>query len=82
MSSKGPHASREQVIKCLRDAGWGFKRKGKINELWKRKGSTDRISLPTNKKLPVAMVRTILIQAGLSVGDIEAFLKDADITNL
>lgn len=69
--------SREQVIKCLRGAGWHFKRTGKRTEIWKKKGSTQRTSLPTNKTFSEKSVRVVLSQAGFSADDIECFLRES-----
>ena len=72
--------SREQVRQRLKDADWGFKRQGKRVEIWKKRGRTQRLSVPHQKKLPEVAVRALFRQAGLSEEQIDAFLHDAETT--
>ena len=72
----GITVSRPQVIQRLRDAGWGFKRKGKHDEIYKLRGSPQRLNVPTRKMLPEVHVRVILQQAGLTPDQIEKFFGD------
>lgn len=66
--------SRAQVMARLRDAGWGFHRRAKRVEIWKKRGSPDRITLPTNDLLDAALCRAILHEAGLRPHQIESFI--------
>lgn len=67
--------TRDQILKRIREAGWSFKRKGKRVEIYKLKGSTKRLTLPTNKAFPENYVRILLRQAGLSLKEIQEFLS-------
>jgi len=68
---------RDQVIKCLRERGWSFKRQTKRVEIYKLKGETDRLPIDKRKSFPENYVRTVLAQAGLNPAEIEQFLKES-----
>jgi hypothetical protein len=67
--------SREQVVRCLRDAGWTFKRQAPKVDIWKKRGAVSRISIPRRDLLPMTAVLTILKSAGLTPQQIEDFLR-------
>ena len=77
---EGVWVSRDQVRQRLKDAGWGYKRLGKRVEIWKKKGGTQRLAVPPQKKLPEISVRILFRQAGLSEEQIEAFFHNAETT--
>ena len=66
--------SRAQVLARLRDAGWGFHRRAKRVEIWKKHGSPDRITLPLNDMLDPIFCRAILREVGLRPHQIESFI--------
>ena len=69
--------SRRQIINRIREAGWCFKRKAKMVEIWMIRGTPRRMNLPTKNSFPVSAVGAILSQAGLNAEEIEAFLKES-----
>ena len=66
--------SRSQLHNCLRQHGWTHKRQAHYADIWKLRGSTQRINVPRTKSIPEARVRIVLGQAGLSAEQIEDFL--------
>jgi hypothetical protein len=66
--------SREQVISCLRDHHWKFEDATKRVEIYRKKGSPQRIDVPKRDSFPLDFVRIILRQAGVSQANIDAFL--------
>lgn len=75
---EGVWVPRPQLLARLREAGWSFKRHGKRVEIWKKAGTTQRLSVPTQKLVAVPHVRVVLRQAGLLAREIERFLHEAD----
>jgi hypothetical protein len=69
--------SRDQIIRCIRDCGWKFVDQTLRVELYKRKGSTQRMDIPKKDVLPESSVRVILRTAGLSPSQIDQFFRDA-----
>lgn len=69
--------SREQVINRLREAGWSFKRQASRVEIYKKKGSAQRLSVAHRKQLELPYVRIVLQQAGLTKHQIERFIAGA-----
>jgi hypothetical protein len=71
--------SREQVANRVGAAGWEFSREGRRVYIYRRKGfgNAQRIDLPKRDLYPELTVRTILRQAGISPGEIEAFIVGA-----
>ena len=67
--------SRDQLIRCLRDAGWSHKAEKRRVELYKKPGSPERLSISKRKSHPESYVRMVLGQAGLRREQIEEFLK-------
>jgi len=70
---------RRQLMNCLRRHGWTFKRQGNRWDIWKKKGSTDRIAIPRSRFIDSRVAITILGQAGLSPQQIEEFLRGVDL---
>lgn len=69
--------SREQVLNRLREANYTFNRKGKRDELWKKRGTTDYVSLPVNAVYPEPFIRSLFQNAGLTETQINQFLAAA-----
>ena len=67
--------SRQQVVTRLRLAGWGYDRKGKHVELWRKKGSVDRLILPFRNTYPESVLVPVFRNAGLSQSEIDEFLR-------
>lgn len=68
---------RQQLINKLRDLGYTYKRKGKRVEIWRRKGGTHCVGIPTNAKVDEDNVMAILRQCGVPENDITAFIGAA-----
>ena len=62
------------LVKELRANGYAFKRRGRRRELWKRQGGTERVDIPRSKTVPLALAKTVLIQAGLPPADVAHLL--------
>lgn len=69
--------SREQLIRRIRDAGWEFERRGKHNELYRRPGRPERVSLPFKQSYVEDVVRFALRDAGLTQTQIDEFWAQA-----
>ena len=71
--------SRDQVANRIGEAGWTFSREGRHVYIYRKRGrgNAQRIDLPKKDLYPELTVRTILIQAGISNRDIEAFIRGA-----
>ena len=68
--------SNQLLLKGLRSQGYTFKRRGANMDIWKRKGSVDRLMVFRRKEHdPLYVIRT-LQQAGMSTEDIEALGVD------
>lgn len=68
---------RNAFINKIRSLGFGYKNRQKRTDLWRRKGTTDYISLPQNAKLTEEYVRHTLIQIGEKKEQIESFISSA-----
>jgi len=66
--------SREQLLTRVREEGYSFKRQTDKVDLYRKKGSTDRITIDRNKSFEESYVRVVLKQAGLTDEDITALL--------
>lgn len=66
--------SRTQVVKRLRDAGFTFKEKGKHAELWRKRGSVERVFVNLRDEFDEQMIKVTLSQAGLTSQQIREFL--------
>ncbi len=69
--------SREQIIRRMRDAGWGFQRRGKRVEIWKNTITKQRLDLPLRNHYTKTQVAMVLSKAGLTPTEIEEFLSVA-----
>lgn len=66
----------DQLKNRLRDANFGFKKQGKRVDIWKKKGSTDRVTIPRRDFMTLGETKSILRQAGLPESDIQQFFLD------
>jgi hypothetical protein len=66
--------SRKQVIERLREAGFVFKEKAKHAELWRKRGSVERVFVNLRDEFDEQMVHVTLSQAGLTREQIRTFL--------
>ena len=60
---------KSTLIAWLREFDYSFKRAGKRADLWKRPGSTHRLSVPRTQKIRVSQAKEILVQAGMAPED-------------
>ena len=70
---------KKQLLNCLRQHGYTFKRQGKRRDIWKKKGSTRRVDVPRNALIDSRIAVIVLGQAGLSPQEIEEFLRGVDL---
>lgn len=66
--------SRTQVIQRLREAGFVFKEKAKHAEMWRKRGSVERVFVNLREQFDEQMVTVTLSQAGLTRQQINEFL--------
>lgn len=66
---------RTEVIGRLRAADFRFDQPGKHTEIYRRHGDAQRVAVPKRDLLLEQEASTILAQAGLTKGEVEAFLK-------
>lgn len=64
--------SRDQVVNCVREAGWKYSTASKRVEIYKR--GTRRMDLVIRDLYPESLVRVVLKQAGLTKDQVERFL--------
>jgi len=69
--------SRQQVMARLREANYTFVERAKHTELWRKKGSVERVFLTRRDYLDDEEVIVVLTQAGLSQQQVQAFLAAA-----
>jgi hypothetical protein len=69
---------RETFINKIRELGFSYKSQQAHTQLWKKKGTTERMFVPLAKLLEEDYVTGALRQAGDSEGDIKAFLAAAN----
>jgi hypothetical protein len=69
--------SRQQVVNRLRLANYSFKQRGKRVEIYRQKGSKQRVSLSLRDYCDEKYVTVVLAQAGLSQNQIDEFIKSA-----
>ena len=70
---------KRQLINCLRQHGYTFKRQGHRREIWKKKGDTTRVFVPRKASIDSREAVLVLNQAGLSSDQIEEFLRGVDL---
>ena len=68
---------RQTFINKIRALGYAYKSQQKRTMLYRRKGSTQYISVPRPELLEDAFVKNTLRQSGVSTDEIEQFLKSA-----
>ena len=68
--------SHAKLLKALRGQGYSFKRRATRTEIYKKKGSVDRITLSINKTHDPNYCMMILRKAGMSDAEVEAFLAN------
>jgi hypothetical protein len=68
---------RESFINKIRERRYAYKTKQKRTTLWRRKGTTDYISVPLADLIEDQFVLSSLRQAGVSDEEIRAFLQSA-----
>jgi hypothetical protein len=66
--------SRGQIRERLRDANYTYSERGKRTEIWRQRGSGQRVGLPFRDYFTIDETGTILKQAGLTVPEIKDFL--------
>lgn len=69
--------SRQQVVNRLRTENYTFKKRGKRVEIYRQKGSKQRVVLSLRDFYDEKYVGIVLGQAGLSVDQIAEFIKSA-----
>lgn len=65
------------MLNKLRELGFSYRGKGKWNELYRRSSDGARASIPTNKLIDVAVVTSILRDAGCTEDSIRSFIQSA-----
>lgn len=65
---------REQVINRLREANYSFSRQADRVEIWRQRGTGQRVNVARRDLLDEKYVQIVLKQAGLSDHEIRAFL--------
>ena len=68
---------RHQFINKIRDLGYVYKDRQKRTELWRRSGSTHRISISLNSQLEDGYVANVLRQCGCNEEEIKRFIAVA-----
>ena len=66
---------REQVVNCLRGANYKFQRKADRVEIYRQRGTGQRVNLSLRDLCSEEYVRIVLSQAGLKVRQIDEFLR-------
>lgn len=69
--------SRNQIIKRIREANWSHSSQTQRVEIFKLKGSAQRMNVHHRDFFPESQVRVILKTAGLTREQTEDFLKKA-----
>lgn len=72
-----PGVSRAQMMAILRERNWGFKRQGKHAEIWKLKGETNTMPLPTLKHFTEREARAVLSRSGMTRDEIDDAIQVA-----
>jgi len=73
----GTTVTRDQVISFLRDHKWKYDRKGRHVEIYKLRGSVNRVFVATRDVWPEDLVKITLSQAGFSRDEIDKFMREA-----
>jgi hypothetical protein len=68
---------RESFINKIRELGYSYKAQQVHTQLWKKKGTTQRVFVPLAKLLEDDYVTGALRQAGVPDLDIKSFLASA-----
>ena len=71
--------NKRQLVNCLRQRGYTFKRQGKRREVWKKKGGTTRVFVPMKASIDSREAVVVLKQAGLSSEQVDEFLRGVDL---
>lgn len=64
------------VITKLREQGYVFKRQGNRREIWRRRGHPDYLDVPTNNAMDPIIAKTLLIQSGIAVEEVNELLRE------
>ena len=67
----------DALTNALRSLGFVFKRQTERVKLWKRRGSTSRVTVRANSSHDEDYARAILRQAGMPTEAIERFIAEA-----
>ena len=72
--------TREVLVKALRGLGYKYHNrcKSEKHEIYRKKGTTDRVLLKRTKEFPKSYAVQILKQAGMDVDDIISFTNNYD----
>ena len=65
---------RPTLLNKIRELGFGYKKRQRRTDLWRKKGATNRITLPLTEELDDSYVRSVLRQNGQSEEEINRFL--------
>lgn len=76
----GVAVAREHLVARVRKANFTYDRRGDRTELYRQRGTAQRVAIPRRDWIPEKNARTILTQAGLSEKEIEEFLRHAETT--
>ena len=68
---------KDALINAIRSLNFTFKDQTDRVEIWKKRGSTDRVEIRRRDLHDPLAVRIILRQAGMAAGDIELFIQSA-----
>lgn len=72
-------ALRKLLLKELRRLGFKFYRETKKVELWKKKGSTQRVIIPKRKIIDPMSLGSSLSQAGMTDQQITTLMEENEI---
>ncbi len=67
---------KRQLIPVLRAANYTYKNRTKRRELWKQKGSTQRLLVPRAKQVDPLIALDILVKTGMSRKEAEQWIAD------
>ncbi|MEW6482842.1 MAG: type II toxin-antitoxin system HicA family toxin [bacterium] len=71
-----PVISGREAIKGFEEAGWCIDRRAKSRHIiMKKEGRETRLSIPEHKALDRGLLRALIRDAGLSVGEFNELLK-------
>jgi len=70
---------RKLLLEELRNRGYSHKRDSKRGSLWKKKGCSQRLFIPSSKKISLSNARYIFRDIGMSENEINSIMNNPSV---